>query len=353
MKSLQERFGFRIWCCLRGPAVLAGLTLLAGCGHKATTNQTTLPELPALSVRVQTAQSKPRAATEEVVGTVRAKLRATLEAKLSGRIGEMPVVLGQHLRPGQLVARLDAAEVKARLEQAQAALGQAERDWKRISTLLGQQAVTQSEYDAAEARQRAAKAAVAEAQAMLGYVEVLAPFEGVVTKKWADLGDLAVPGKPLVDLEASSALQLEADVPEAIASRVQYGARLLVRSYGLTNELTGTVSEIAPAADPLSRTFRVKLDLPPAAGLRSGQFARLVVPLGESRSVRVPASAVVRRGQLEILFVVADQHAQLRLVKTGQQVGDELEILSGLEAGDQIVVDGPARLRDGQPVIVK
>jgi multidrug efflux pump subunit AcrA (membrane-fusion protein) len=110
------------------------------------------------------------------------------------------------------------------------------------------------------------------------------------------------------------------------------------------------VSEIAPNADPGSRTFRVKLDLPPAPGLRPGQFVRLQVPVGESRCLRVPASALVQRGQLEIVFVAANQKAQLRLAKTGRCFGNTVEVLSGLDADDSVVVDGADRLSDGQPV---
>jgi RND family efflux transporter MFP subunit len=157
----------------------------------------------------------------------------------------------------------------------------------------------------------------------------------------------------LIDIEDPSMLQLEADVPEAIASRIQQDARLAVRVDSLEGELEGTVREIAPTADPASRTLRVKLDLPRTAGLMSGQFARLIVPVGQSSSVRVPVSAVVLRGQLEILFVVANQRAQLRLVKTGRRIGDEVEILAGLEAGESVVVGGAALLADGQPVEAK
>jgi RND family efflux transporter MFP subunit len=258
-------------------------------------------------------------------------LHATLEAKLSGRIIKMPVLLGQAVKARQLIAHLDAAEIKARQEQAEAGLEQAQRDWKRISALYDQQAATRSDYDAADSRVRVAKAAVSEAQAMMGYVEILAPFDGLVTKKWADVGDLAAPGKPLINIEDPSMLQLEADVPEAMASRIQLNARLIIRSDLLKDGLEGTVKEIAPTIDPVSRTFRVKLDLPPTAGLVSGQFARLVVPIGESSSVRVPASAVVLRGQLEILFVVTNQRAQLHLVKTGKKIDDQVEILAGIE----------------------
>lgn len=349
-ESPGSDFGLRL--AAFGCAV--GLVLLAGCGKKHESRSADQPGLPTVQVHIQKAESKARTATEEVVGTVRARLRATLEAKVSGRIEKMPVVLGQKVQAGQLVARLNAAEIKARLDQAQATLEQAERDWKRISALFDGQAVTRSEYDAADSRQRVAKAAVAEAQAMLEYMEVVVPFDGVVTKKWADVGDLAAPGKPLIEIEDPSALQVEADVPEAIASRIQREARLAVRVASVSGEVAGSVTEIAPTADPASRTFRVKLDLPPTEGLMSGQFARLIVPVGESHSLRVPALAVVQRGQLEIVFVVDDnQRAQLHLVKTGKRLDDEVEILSGLDAGDRVVIQEAAQLSDGQPVEVK
>src|SRR5579883_2608690 len=326
---------------MKAPFALALATLLLpGCSRTPDPHPASQPDLAKAQVQVQTAENKQRPTTEEVPGTVQAKLRATLEAKLSGRIDKMPVLLGQPVKAGQFVARLDAAEIKARMEQAEAGLQQAERDWKRTAALFDQQAATRSDYDAADARYRGAKAAMAEAQAMMGYVEIRAPFDGMVTKKWADVGDLAVPGKPLIGIEDPSMLQLEADVPESIASRIQPSARLPVQVDSVKGELAGTVMEIAPTADPTSRTFRVKLDLPQAAGLRSGQFARLIVSVGDSNSVRVPASAVVVRGQLEILFVVTNQRAQLHLVKTGRTIGDEVEILAGVNAGEPVVVRG-------------
>jgi len=326
---------------------------LSGCGRQSETHPPSAPVLATIQVQAQTAESKAQPTTEEAVGTVRAKARATLEAKLSGRIDLMPVALGQVVKAGQLVVRLNAVEIKARLEQAEGSLQQAERDWKRASALFDQQAATRSDADAANSRYLVAKAAATEAQAMMGYVEVLAPFDGVVTRKWAEVGDLAAPGKPLVEIEDPSALQLEADVPEGIASRIQPDARLPIRVDALKTELVGAVREIAPTDDAASRTLRVKLDLPQTPGLRSGQFARLLVPLGETKSIRVPASAVILRGQMEILFVVADHRAHLRLVKTGQPIGDELEILAGLEPGESVVVGGASLLADGQPVEAK
>lgn len=333
--------------------VLVLLALVSGCRRKPEAGSKPPLDLAPVAVQVQAAESKKQLGCEEVVGTVRAKLRATLEAKLSGRVLNMPVVLGQNVKAGQLVARLDAAEIKARLDQAEAGLQQAQRDWKRISALHAQQAVTRSEYDAADAHLQVGNAAVAEARAMMGYVEVLAPFDGVVTKKWADVGDLAAPGKPLIDIEDPSALLLEADVPESIASKIKSDAQLGVRLDFLKDDLVATVSEIAPVADPDSRTLRVKLTLPAVQGLMSGQFARLLVPVGQSSSIRVPVSAVVVRGQLEIVFVASNQQAQLHLVKTGKRLGDEVEILAGVDVGDQVVVSGAALLTDGQRLALK
>jgi RND family efflux transporter MFP subunit len=118
-------------------------------------------------------------------------------------------------------------------------------------------------------------------------------------------------------------------------------------------EFPGRVAEISPALDAVSRTFLAKIDLPAGAAVRSGQFARVAWPAGEGTSLVVPATAVTTFGQMERVFVIADAKVAMRLVKTGARHGDEIEILSGLVAGERVVADGPATLRDGQPVEVK
>ena len=117
--------------------------------------------------------------------------------------------------------------------------------------------------------------------------------------------------------------------------------------------LEGTVSEIAPIADAVSRTFQVKFDLPQTEGLRTGQFGRVSVPVADAQSLTVPTAAVIKRGQMEIVFVAASDHAQLRLVKTGKMVGGDTEILSGLEEGEAVIINGITRLEDGQPVTIQ
>lgn len=327
----------------------------AGCHDAArpSAGSTPGPAQPPVAVRVETVAKKSVLATEEVVGTVRSRLRATIEAKVSGRIGKMLVTQGQPVKAGDPIAELDAREIQARLDQALAQREQAERELKRLEDLFKQQVVTQQEIDAVQARARVARAAVVEAETMSGYVKIAAPFDGVVTRKLADVGDLALPGKPLVEMEDASALRLEADVPEALINRIQKGAQLSVRLPTLELELTGTVSEIAPAGDPVSRTFLIKLDLPARPGLRAGLFGRVAVPVSEGTSLRVPAAAVAQRGQMEMVFVVTDGRAVMRLVKTGRRFGPEVELLAGVTAGESIVAEVPSQLRDGQPVEVR
>jgi RND family efflux transporter MFP subunit len=337
---------------MRNLFFVAGLAVtLVSCGHKDARVET--KSLPTATVRAQIVASKERIATEEVVGTVRAKLRSIIEAKVSGKIEQMLVVPGQQVKAGELLAVIDAREVQARYDQAVALKQQAEADLKRLTSLLEQKVLSQAEFDNAQARARVTIAGVAEAETMLDYTKVTAPFAGVITRKHADVGDLATPGKPLLEMEDSTALRLEADVPEAVIGKLKLGDRLPVRISALENEREGVISEIAPAADPNSRTFLVKLDLPSTPGLRAGQFGRVAMPVGETKALRVPSSAVVQGGQMEMVFVVSNGKAQLRLVKTGKHIGDEVELVSGIDAGETIVTENAANLVDGQPVVVK
>jgi RND family efflux transporter MFP subunit len=323
----------------------------AGCGQKV--KPPVSENLPPAVVRVQTVENKSRAATEDVVGTVRARLHSVIEAKISGRIEKMLVVPGQDVKAGELLVQLDARETQAQYDRALALRQQAESDLKRATDLYRQKILAQSEFDNAQSKFRVADAAANEAEIMLGYTRITAPFPGVITRKYADVGDLAAPGKALLEMEDARDLRLEADVPEAVIGHLSLGDKLAVRVSGVTNELEGVVGEIAPSADPNSRTFLVKLDLPSTPGLRAGQFGRAAMPVGETSALRVPASAVVQRGQMELVFVVVNNHAQLRIVKTGKRIGNEVELVSGVDAGEKVVADDAASLMDGQPVTVK
>ena len=309
--------------------------------------------LPAVAVRVAVVEQKARPSSEEVVGTVRAKLSAAIEAKVSGRIEVLLVAPGQTVKAGELIAQLDAREIQAKLDQALAMREQATRDLARARELMEKRITTQAEFDSVQARERVAVGLAKETETMLGYTRLVAPFNGIVTRKLADVGDLAAPGKPIAEMEDPSALRFEADVPEALIGSVKLGAKLPVRVSAVQTPIEGVVVEMAPVADSASRTFLVKLDLPPAEGTRSGQFGRVWVATGESQTIRVPAAALLARGQMETVFVAAKNHAQLRIVRTGKRTDGETEVLAGLSSGESVVIEGAEQLRDGQPITLK
>ena len=320
------------------------VSLCVGCRR----DQAARSESAPVPVRIETIEAKPHVAAEEVVGTVRPKLRSVIEAKISGRIEKMLVVPGQEVKAGELLVQLDAREAKARLDQAIAVSQQAENDLKRYEVLRAKQVVTAADFEAAQSKAQIAVAAAAEAEANLTYATISAPFDGVITRKLADVGDVAGLGKALLEIEDPRLLQFEAAVPEAVIDHVKLAARFPVHI--VSDELEGTVSEISPSADVASRTFLVKLDLPNATSLRAGQFGRVAIPVSETNVLRAPAAAVVQRGQMEFVFVIADHRAQLRIVKTGRRFGNEVELLSGVSAGEQVVTEHTASLVDGQLV---
>jgi RND family efflux transporter MFP subunit len=331
-------------------AALSALLLATGCHRTPHEGPEAAVELPAVSVTTQVAELKPHVLTTDAVGSVQPVLQATLEAKVSGRITKLPVRLGQAVKKGDLIAELSVEEIQAKLAQAEAMQKQAARDMKRYRKLLAQEAVTQAEYDAMEARLQATTAAVKEAKTMLDYALVRAPFDGVITRKFTEVGDLASPGRPIVSLENPGQYQLVADVPETLVNGLKVGAPLRVTVPALQQELEGTIAELAPAADAGSRTFRAKINLPATPGLRSGQFGRAAVPVSDGKALFVPATAVCQRGQLQMVFVVTNQVLQMRLIKTGRHRGELVEILSGLNPGERVVVRDVQQLQDGQPV---
>jgi RND family efflux transporter MFP subunit len=327
------------------PVVLA---VVCGC-----TKQPVSPrDLPPVQVAVLAAHAAPAPLTEDVVGTVRAAVHAMVSAKISATIEALNAVPGQSVTAGFVLATLNAREIRARRDQAVAALDQAQQSFTRIKALYEQKINSQQEFQTASNNLRTAQAGLDEAASMLAYTEVRAPFNGVITRKLMDQGDLAAPGSPLVEIDNPSLLRLEAEVPEAAISRIKLGDRFPVSIDAALIRTNAVVSEIAPVANPVSRTFLVKLDLPHAAHLYPGQFGRVSVPVGEQATLMVPAGAVLLRGQLEYVFAVQDARAIMRIVRTGRRTADAVEILAGLSDGDRVVINGADRLRDGQPVTV-
>ena len=328
------------------PALALGL-LAGGCSR----DPHAAPPLPTVAVRTTEVRAITELRRTELPGTVRAVERAALAPKVTGTIAQLPITLGQSVKRGDTLAIISANEINARLAQAEAGLAQARRDLERETTLEAKGASATETVRSMQDRVAIAEATVAEARTMLTYTTITAPFDGVITRRLVNEGDLAAPGNPLLELENPALQRVEVEVPDSLAA-VAVGTEVPVRINTL--ELVGRVAEVSPALDAVSRTFLAKIDLPAGAAVRSGQFARVAWPAGETKALVVPAAAVTTFGQMERVFVVANNSASLRLVKTGARHGAEIEILSGLAAGERVVSDvAAAPLRDGQPVEVK
>jgi len=332
--------------------VIPSLVLvLASCGkHRPESSADASASRPAMVVEVAQVVWTERPLYEPSVGTVRPYRQADVSAKLTGRVVQVLAVPGQRANEGDLLAEIDAGELRASVERARSVRDQAKRDFDRISALLASHAVSQSEFEQAQARYRGAVASTDEAERALANAEVRAPFTGMITRKDMDPGDMAMPGKPLFAMEDSAKLRLETHVAESLAGGMKTGDKIRVTVDAAGLDLVGVVAEISPSADAGSRTFLVKIDLPSHELLRVGQFGRAHVPRGMHRSLDVPESAVITRGQMEVAFVLADGRARMRLVRTGSRDGGRVEIVSGLDAGEILLVAPATALRDGDPV---
>jgi RND family efflux transporter MFP subunit len=305
------------------------------------------------TVRTGRAEVHSRPRIEEVVGTVRAVRSATIAPTVTGSVADVRVTVGSVVRAGDVLVRLSAREIDARLEQAKAVYALAKLDRDRAARLRAEAAISVAQYDAALAQFQVAEAARTEASTLSEHAVLRAPFAGVVTAKLVNVGDTALPGQALLVVEAPDALRFEARLPEAAARGLVAGRPQALRLDGLDHELIATISEIDPVVDATSRTVLVKLDLPHDPELRSGRFGRLLFASGATDAITVPADAVVRRGQLEIVFVVEGSAARLRLVRTAGERDGRIEIVSGLAGGEQVAVSDAAQLVDGQPVEVR
>lgn len=323
---------------------------LAGCSRH--DPAATRPGGPALPVRTTVAALEQLPVLLEVPATVRPAERAVIAAKLTGTVAAFPLGLGQAVAAGEVLLTLNAPEAAARLRQAQAQLAEATRTAERERTLVAKGVSAPDAQRDAEDRLRYAQAAAAEAEAMLAYATVRAPFAGVMTEKNVLAGDLATPGLPLLVLESTSHLRAEGTIPEKAAAGLHPGDTLAVSLDDLAAPVSGRIEEISTAADAVSRSVLVKVALPEGAA-RSGQFARLLVGGTVTETLLLPVAAVTRFGQMERIFVVEQDRAVLRLVKTGRTLKGRCEILSGLNAGERVVLDPPPALRDGQLVTVQ
>ncbi len=288
----------------------------------------------------------------EAVGTVQPRQKTEIAARLLAAIQEVRVEPGDRVEEGQLLITLDDREIQAQLREIEAArlgvesdLSVRDREFQRFKQMFAEKAVTQEDYDRVEGMLRVTQAQlkrtdaqVSRMRVMLSYAKIIAPRSGLIADRFADPGDLAAPGKPLLTLHDPDELELHASVRAGLAGDVKPEQKLSVQIDSLALHLDGTVREIVPQAQAASRSVLVKVSLPvkSADGLYIGMFGRLAIPLGETQRVVIAADAVQQIGQLEVADVIDNGRLKRRFVRTGRRFGDQVEILSGLNVGEVV-----------------
>jgi RND family efflux transporter MFP subunit len=316
----------------------------------------------------------------EAVGTVRAVQTSDLASQMMGNIVEIRVHEGDRVSRGQVLAVIDDTQPRAVADRAIAAdlaaqqqlvaadsdLALAESTLKRCQYLYEEKVVSRQEFDEVSARHRAtlarrdiaqagqaqARAVLNQARTSLEYARIRAPFNGIVAHKKADSGTLASPGMPIFTVEDTRRYRLEVAINESDMRYARIGGQVSITIEALDNaHLKGNVEEIVPAADPASRAFLVKIELPADTRLRSGLFGRAQFSRGEQSALLIPRSAVVERGQLQGVFVL-DQNkvASLRYVTLGKPSGSAIEVLSGLQGSERFVANPGERNLNGKRI---
>jgi RND family efflux transporter MFP subunit len=353
---------------LSGCLVAAFSAMLVGCK---TTEPVPVVTTKTVQARVVESRQEQAPALVRTTGTLHARESAIVSAQVVGRIEQVLVREGDNVRAGQTLAVLDDATLRAAAHQAEAGLMAAQSQQaaaqtdanlaastlERYKQLQAQKSVSPQELDevgrraeasverveALRAQTEAAKAQDSGARAMLGYTRLRAPFAGVITARLADPGTLASPGLPLLQVDSAGPLQLQATVDESAIGSVRKGMKVPVSLAGAsTANLTGTVAEIVPAADPASHSFTVKIDLVSSEQLHAGMYGTAGFATGTRQSILIPHSAVVMRGSLACAYVLDNNGiAQLRYLTLGAMQEIHVEVLSGISAGEKLV-DDPA-----------
>ncbi len=329
------------------------LYMLGMIGHtKTTPGETALQPAPVNSLEKVEVVSK---VVDDVLswpGTVKSRTEAKIAPRVTARIMEITVNAGDKVNKGDVIARLDQKALHAQKQAAAADLAAARADWqraradeRRIRSLFAKQAATKQTSDRVVAQARAAKARVDAAGSALQEIAInlaettlKAPFDGVIVQRLKEPGDMGLAGVPIVVIHNSAALRLETAVPTQCALHLQLGARVSVRIETMPEKLTAEIDEITPEVDPETRTILIKSTLPLLKGLQPGLFGWLDQACSQHTALLIPARAVRKIGQLEIVTILVDDRTLTRHVRTGKRHGDLVEIQSGLRAGETVII---------------
>jgi len=374
--------------------MLSFMVLLLGCGDKIEPGTTREVKNKVIKTAITMATVIQQPFIYEAVGTVQARTSSTLSSKIMGAVKTINVREGDFIKKGDLLVMIDDRQVSAQLQKAEAALAEAikaeisaksARDaakagaklagatYKRYIQLMEEESASKQEFDEVQARFRQTEASLTQTEAMVEAANqrvqqaeavataaqvgkkdasVRAPYDGKVTAKMVDEGDLAAPGTPFLALEKEGVYCVAMELPEKHIQSIRLKQKIKIRIPSIQNRsFEGFIGRIDPSADPKSRTFRIRVALPEDKNIRSGIFARVEIPVGETGMLLIPSTAVVHEGQLTGIYLVdSHQFAHFRLIRIGRAFGDTVEVVSGLKDGTRYVVDPPPDLMDGVKV---
>ncbi len=294
-------------------------------------------------------------------GVVEAVRASAVAAQVSGRVIELRANAGDTVAKGQVLARIDEREAaqgvaagQAQVARAESDLGNARANLERTRKLVAQNFVSkaavdkaQADFDAARAQLAAARASTTQAVTVQGHSTITAPFSGVIAERLTELGDMALPGKPLFSVFDPKDLRAVANVPQAKIADIRAGASASVEITALAQRIPATRIVILPSADPRTHTTQVRLALPEALkGAYPGQFARVYFSVGRAKKLVIPSSAVVHRSEVDGAYVVdAKGGVSFRQVRLGEAAGESaIELLAGINPGEQVALDPVAAL---------
>jgi RND family efflux transporter MFP subunit len=313
-------------------------------------------DAPATGLATFRVESAPVPEERLLDGTVEAVNQSTVSAQTAGRIDAIHFDVNDQVKAGTVILRIRSTEQVAGLTQAQAALkeatareAEAQVRYQRINDMYQRRVVAKATLDEASAardsavaRLIAARAGLDAAREGVAYTEVRAPYSGVVTHKFVQLGELVTPGTPLMSGASLDALRVVAEVPQSVIEQVRKVHKAVVYVDGKRVESTGLT--LFPSAEPQTNTFRVRIELPKGVqGLAPGMFVKVGLVTGAADLLLVPRAAVVERSEMRAVYVVGpDGRVSLRQVRLGHVRGDQIEILAGLVAGDTIARDPAA-----------
>lgn len=309
---------------------------------------------PFIPVNMMKVSETPVSNTVNAVGALIAEDSVILRPEIDGRIDKLLFKEGQPVKIGAVLVVLDSAEQRARLAAAQADLNLAQSRYKRSEELVAQNFISRQALDEARANLDILRARRQQEQVALDKTVIRAPFAGVVGLRQVSPGAYVSKGDEIVRLDALGNLKLEVPVPETLLSLVRIGLPISLSFDALPGQtFSGKVHAIDPVVDPVSRNVRVRARIAnPKGQLKPGMFARATADLGgKTSAILLPEQVIVPKSDGSYVFLAVDGKAELRKVTLGKREPGRVEIVSGVKAGDTIVLDGQIKLRPGIPVV--